>query len=897
MILWYIGVASIITAGFAIEVAGFFWPDLLSPYQWILARGIVVLIWSYVTFVLLIRSGKNERIKLRRIKDLGITADRLVNFVGGLSKDIGVIQEAIKIQINSVIEAQEGLTALNELAMQAVDQVSEQAGSTEETSAAVQSVADTIQEVVTNTYTTSKNAQDMSERAVHGQGLMEQNQKDVSLIISVFDSIQNQINQLGESIERVGEITKVIDDISGQTNLLSLNAAIEAARAGESGRGFAVVADEVQKLAEKSQTSTRAIHNLIQATRQEMRDLSNEVQNAHQNVNSAVDSALNMVSTLKSISESVHTTTESIEYISKSMQHHAGTMGEITFAVQSIATGDGRIKDLSDRQVEHLNEIITKLDRSYRFSLEASESVSKIVVSAEELRDLAAKTGADVGRLTQGNDVESKRKGELATVLFSDDVPALSTFSPSFDPDSFSLKTQIYDSLIHADMDGNLVPGLALSWQQVDDRILEFKLRKGVRFHDGSRFTAEDVKFTIETILNPATGSGTSWIMSVISKVEVIDSYTVRICTAQPDGMLIRRLILFGLISSKEYVERVGLEKAILHPVGTGAFQFVSHRPGQEYVLRKNPKYWRRGIPTFSTLVLKILPERRWADALIRGDVDIVPYLSGSREQLVTSAEGYKIEKRLVLQGPWVTFRNQGPLADVRVRKALNHAIDRRLLIDSVEGGNGAEMASLGLHGCFGANPKLRSYSFDLKLARKLLQEAGYKEGFGLKGIASDVTENVARSIQEQLHNISVDLDIEVVSRPEWARRVVVGKVTGQPYDGDMAFNMVDNPIYTLAFHAGLLLSSAGLFSLLADPEYDRRYEAAMALAEQTAHEQALMALDEYIHENALMLFTYQQVRTIGLSNNLRIPGVPLNGHVEWFLLSDIEKMKQKKRL
>ncbi len=647
------------------------------------------------------------------------------------------------------------------------------------------------------------------------------------------------------------------------------------------------MADEVKKLAEKSQDSTRAIHQLIQGTRAEMNNLSAEVLNASTDVSSAVESAREMVETLEAIGQSVHSTRDSIEHIANAMGHHASTMEEITSAVHSIASGGANIKDLSDEQATSIKEIISKLDKSYRLSLEASESVHKVSVNSEELKDIVLKTKGDVVRISQKHQQKTRKRKSLSVALFSGDVPALSTLSPSFDPDSYSVKSQIYDSLIHYDLEGNMVPGLATAWKQLDETTYEFKLRSGVKFHDGSPFDASDVKYTFDTITDPSTGSGTGWILSSIASTEVKDALTVQIRTHEPDGMLLSRLTMFGLISSRRYIQKVGLQKALQHPIGTGPFVFSNHTPGEEYLLKRNGNYWRKGIPSFNELQIKILPERRWADRLLAGEIDLVPYLSGSKENLFAGSDTAEIQKRLVLQSPWVFLKNQGPLADVRVRKALNHAIDRKALIQSAENGNGEPLASLGLKGSFGANPDLKPYDYDLRQARRLMLEAGFGEGFTLEAITSDVAEHVARTVKEQLSTISVELELEVVSRPKWAERVVVGKVTGTPYEGDMAFNMVDNPIHTMAFHAGLFLSSAGLFSLLSDSSYDELYNSAMKKADPAEHEKALQELDKHVHENAFMLFTYQQIRTMGVSKQIRVPGVPLNGHVDFFLLSD----------
>ncbi len=126
------------------------------------------------------------------------------------------------------------------------------------------------------------------------------------------------------------------------------------------------------------------------------------------------------------------------------------------------------------------------------------------------------------------------------------------------------------------------------------------------------------------------------------------------------------------------------------------------------------------------------------------------------------------------------------------------------------------------------------------------------------------------------------------MSRPEWAKRVVIGKISGNPYQGDIAINLVDNPIYNQAFHSGLFLASTSPWALLNSAEYDKRFIKALSSANLKEHEIRLKELDKYIYDNALLLFTYQRIRTVGLNKKIQLPGISINGHIDFFMLSDI---------
>ena len=474
----------------------------------------------------------------------------------------------------------------------------------------------------------------------------------------------------------------------------------------------------------------------------------------------------------------------------------------------------------------------------------------------------------------------------LRVVNFGADVPGITSLDKSFDPDSYSVITQIFDSLIAIDLKGKLVPSLATSWRLVDPKTYEFDLRKDVKFHNGEDFTADCVKFTYETVINPETKAGNAWILNSIASVEVLGMHKIKINLNHPDGMFLYRLSMFGSIAPVKYIKEKGMDSFFANPVGTGPFSFVRWDKGKEIVLKKNPSYWEKGIPVYDELIFKIIPEDQWVDALMKDKVDVVTSIHPDQMKDVISDGRFKTMQQLVLQGYWIMLRNKGPLADVNVRKAINHAVNKQTLIQVQNGGIGTPLKSLGKLGELGKHPNLKGYGYSPVIAQILLEKAGFKEGFKLKAITIKGAEPLSNAIKEDLSKVGIDLELEVVSRPEWAKKVIVGKITGQPYDVDMAINLVDNPIVNLAFHAGLFLASPSPWSLMNDPEFDKQFQEALFKATEKEHISALQELDKYIHDQAMMLFTFQPQRVFAMKKEVVIPDVGINGHVDYFVFS-----------
>ena len=479
----------------------------------------------------------------------------------------------------------------------------------------------------------------------------------------------------------------------------------------------------------------------------------------------------------------------------------------------------------------------------------------------------------------------------LRVAYFSNDVNGIDPFSATFDPDAYAVITQIFDSLVYLDLDGSFRAGLATRWEQLSPTSWLFHLREDVRFHNGEPFDARSVKFTYDYAIDPRNQCGNAWILNSIDKTELVPGtvYQVIIHTRFPDGMFLNRLSMFGSICPPGYIAAKGMRVFAQKPVGTGPFMLVSWNKGRSIELERNPHYWQKGIPKIERVRFDILPEETWLDAFLAGEVDFVPNLSGNQTtRLMRQADGRaSILKRLVLSGYWVLLSNRGILGDLRVRRALNHAVNKDALVRLADYGNARPLASLGKVGEFGADPGITPYTYSKKLAKNLLADAGVKLPVHLKAIASDIAARVAKIVKHDLEEVGIILDLEIVSRTEWARRVVDYKMKyGKPADFDLAVNLVDNPIHDLAFHAGLFLQSRSPWSLLDSPEFDRRFAQALQTTDRGDHRKRLMALDRYIHDQALLIFTTQRVITAAVKPDLEIPRFSLSGHLDYLVLS-----------
>ncbi len=308
---------------------------------------------------------------------------------------------------------------------------------------------------------------------------------------------------------------------------------------------------------------------------------------------------------------------------------------------------------------------------------------------------------------------------------------------------SLGLVGPLWDWLTEVDANGKLTPGLALSWQPGADGLSwTFKLRPGVKFHDGSEMTAEDAKFTLmDGFLRPkAKASRVRQFRKGIKEVQVIDSHTVKIVTAKPWPTLPYDLAnqpgIEGIVLPKAYIKKVGWDGFAQKPVGTGAWKFVKHEVGNFIEFEAVKNHWRKS-PRFDRLRILLVPEVSTRVAMLKtGQVDMARI---SLDEVPDMAKaGFKIAEdpqatsvRIHLYGTYVD--TAGPTKDVRVREALNLAINKEEIVQTLFHGKGKPAAVFPASSIsIGFPADLKPYPYDPARAKKLLAEAGFPKGFDI---------------------------------------------------------------------------------------------------------------------------------------------------------------------
>ena len=293
----------------------------------------------------------------------------------------------------------------------------------------------------------------------------------------------------------------------------------------------------------------------------------------------------------------------------------------------------------------------------------------------------------------------------------------------------------VFDHLAARDLKtGKVGPSLAVSWRNVDDTTWEVKLRKGVKFHDGTPFGAKDVKATFDRVLNPELKLTARGNHAKIKSVEVVDDLTARFKTDGPYPLFVERLTA-QVMQSEKVIREKGHEWMQENPIGTGPYKLTRWNKKQEHFLTRNEDYWGPK-PHYKHVRIRIIPEQATQIAeLISGGVDVIKAVPPDQMDVINKSGQARTSTSPILRTAFIQLDQAGrsgknPFQDRKVRQAANLAVDMDSIIKHVINGLGDRTATTVNPMAFGFDPGLKPYKQDLAQAKKLLAEAGFANGF-----------------------------------------------------------------------------------------------------------------------------------------------------------------------
>ncbi len=337
----------------------------------------------------------------------------------------------------------------------------------------------------------------------------------------------------------------------------------------------------------------------------------------------------------------------------------------------------------------------------------------------------------------------------------------------------FNIMRFMYEPLFTVDAHGKIRPLLATGYNVSSDGLVyTIKLRKGVRFQDGTPFNATAVKFTFEKLLDPKIVVPMRAYFKEIKEIKIIDPYTVQFILKYPYAPFISTLAMeaTGIISPTSYAKLGSKAGKEPYGLGTGPYEFAQWVRGEKIVLKRNPNYWR-GKPYFDEIVFYVVPDAQTREAkLLSGELDLIIQPPSADIKRLESQPHIVVLKTLSTRVMYIGINCQyGPLKDKRVRQALNYAVDKDALIKDVLFGLGEKMDSTLPNFSIGYR-HLHPYNYDLQKAKELLKEAGYDENHKLKLILYTPVgrylfdKEVAEAIGQYLREAGIDVEVKPIA-------------------------------------------------------------------------------------------------------------------------------------
>lgn len=434
---------------------------------------------------------------------------------------------------------------------------------------------------------------------------------------------------------------------------------------------------------------------------------------------------------------------------------------------------------------------------------------------------------------------------------------------------AWNVHLNIFDTLLQRDPSIKIEPLLAESYRIVNDLTWEFKLRKGVKFHNGEDFNAGAIKFALDRMADPKQKLRQTVFQGVIDRVETPDDYTVRIVTKAPYPVMDAMLCIYGHAVPPKYFQEKGPAHFALNPIGTGPYKFIKWIKDDQILLEANENYWR-GAPKIKKVIFRPIPEATTrVSGLQTQELDIIVNIPPHLMRLMDWKGRSFVSKVPSVRVIFMAFDTikPGPVADKRVRQAIAAGIDMKTNIKKILEGNGVLLGSPLTEKHFGYDPSAKPMDYNPEKAKQLLAEAGYAKGFDFV-INSPMgrylnDKEMAEAVAGDLRKIGLNATVKT---HEWGTYM------------DRMYNHNNAPAYILGwgntsfdgdFTIAPLMRTGKVLGNVSFPKLDELIDQGISTMDKKKRQKIYSDAAKVIREEVPWAWTYQQVDIYGVNERV----------------------------
>jgi peptide/nickel transport system substrate-binding protein len=446
-----------------------------------------------------------------------------------------------------------------------------------------------------------------------------------------------------------------------------------------------------------------------------------------------------------------------------------------------------------------------------------------------------------------------------------------------------SVRSNCAEGLVTLDRDNNFAPCLAEGWRWIDERTIEFRLRRGVAFHNGERFDAEAVRINWEAYKMAESPTSISYLtIADETEFEIVNEYTVRFTFPEPDGLAFVRFRFFFQFAPAFFVGHKFGEKrwgylSEAGPWGTGPFELVegSSTPGKlsdRVALESYEGYWDPRFPKLKTVIFDntLLGDMEEAMRLCRereGAVDIVSFIRPLDTLKVATSPFAKVVKSRDFTQTHSAInqrKKNSKWRDIRLRKALNYTLNREELLEYGAKGNAYNLGGHIPPEARGHNPNLRLYTYDTTKARALLAEAGYPNGFEMTLITPEAQKLEAQVMKRMYERIGLKVKLNVFPYLVWLRKIYVPMLDKPPEEQEWDVSVCylnDFFGHSGASHLAIpYLNSSNIRWIEYDADYEEKWQDMARTVDEAAQDEKMRQLEQYVYDRAYAVYIYSPV-------------------------------------